>query len=54
MTFSWIQEGHELAEDEHVKMSFDVKAATVNLKNTQLSHGGTVAFMYNFMFHVLH
>lgn len=40
MTFSWIKDGHELTEDEHVKMSHDVKSAMLNLKNAQLSHGG--------------
>lgn len=38
--FSWIKDGHELTEDEHVKMSYDTKSAMLNLKNAQLSHGG--------------
>lgn len=40
MTFSWIKDGHELTEDEHVKMSYEIKSAVLNLKNAQLSHGG--------------
>ncbi|XP_068592046.1 myosin light chain kinase, smooth muscle-like [Cebidichthys violaceus] len=40
MTLSWIKDGHELTEDEHVKMSYETKSAVLNLKNAQLSHGG--------------
>uniref|UniRef100_A0A3Q3JUF5 Ig-like domain-containing protein n=1 Tax=Monopterus albus TaxID=43700 RepID=A0A3Q3JUF5_MONAL len=40
MTLSWIKDEHELTEDEHVKMSYNTKSAVLNLKNTQLSHGG--------------
>lgn len=40
MTFSWIKDDHELTEDEHVKMSHEIKSAILNLKNTQLSHAG--------------
>lgn len=40
MTFSWIKDGHELTEDEHVKMSHDMKGAILNLRNAQLLHGG--------------
>lgn len=40
MTFSWIKDGHEVTEDEHVKMSQDVRSAMLNVKNAQLSHGG--------------
>lgn len=40
MTFSWIKDGHELTEDEHVKMSQDIKGAILNLRNAQLLHCG--------------
>lgn len=40
MTFSWIKDGHELTEDEHVKMSHDMKGAILKLRNAQLLHGG--------------
>lgn len=40
MSFSWTKDGDELTEDEHIKMSYDVKTAMLNLKNAQLSHGG--------------
>lgn len=40
MTFSWIKDDHELTEDEHVKMSHEIKSAILNLKNAQLSHTG--------------
>lgn len=40
MTFSWIKDGHELTEDEHVKMSQDMKGAILNLRNAQLLHCG--------------
>lgn len=40
MTFSWIKDGHELKEDEHVKMSHGMKGAILNLRNAQLLHGG--------------
>lgn len=40
MTITWIKDDHELTEDEHIKMSFDTKYAVLNLKDSQLSHGG--------------
>lgn len=40
MTLYWAKDGHGLTEDEHVKMTYDVKSAMLNLKNAQLSHGG--------------
>uniref|UniRef100_A0A3B3TKS6 Ig-like domain-containing protein n=1 Tax=Poecilia latipinna TaxID=48699 RepID=A0A3B3TKS6_9TELE len=40
MTFRWHKDGHELTEDEHVKMSSETNSAELNLKNAQLSHSG--------------
>lgn len=40
MTVSWIKDDRELTEDEHIKMSYESQAAVLNLRNTQISHGG--------------
>lgn len=40
MTFSWMKDGHELTEDEHVKMSHDMIGAVLNLRNAQMLHCG--------------
>lgn len=40
MTISWIKDDHELTEDEHINMSYEMKSAVLNLKNTQITHGG--------------
>lgn len=40
MTFRWHKDGHELTEDEHVKMSYETNSTELNLKNAQLSHCG--------------
>ncbi|KAM4608731.1 titin-like [Polymixia lowei] len=40
MTVSWIKDDRELTEDEHIKMSYETKAAILNLRNAQITHGG--------------
>lgn len=40
MSVLWIKDDHEVKEDEYIKMSYETRAAVLNLKNTQITHGG--------------
>lgn len=41
LSFIWTRDGTELTDNDHFKSSVDNKCAILNVKDAQVSHGGT-------------